>query len=128
MSQATISYLSSKIDVNVGQCERAIGHIFFDKLLCAEALNAAADFRASYCNGKTEVKLAKNDRLSIYGESVASQTLCRQWYELGDKKGMSLFPTFFLELTNSFHSCLDNHSRRIHFQQSFGCKRIRMPS
>jgi ribonuclease-3 len=71
----------------IAQCERAIAYSFSEKALCAEASNAAADRMASFTNGDRICNLPKNDRLAIYGDSVAASILCRRWYRRGYDKG-----------------------------------------
>lgn len=70
-------------------CELSIGYSFHDKIICAEALNAAANVMALYRDRTSPPKLPKNDRLAVYGDVVASRALRKRWYDSGDDKGMS---------------------------------------
>ena len=71
----------------ITRCERAISYSFNDKVLCAEALNASADVMACYHDGTSIRHLPKNDRLAVYGDSIAAPLLCRRWYSGGGDKG-----------------------------------------
>lgn len=72
---------------SIKRCEVATGYIFANKELCAEALNASADGTASYRDGHTMKQLRKNDRLAVYGDTVADSVLCHRWYSQGYEKG-----------------------------------------
>ncbi|KAF5130821.1 Ribonuclease 3 [Metarhizium anisopliae] len=69
-------------------CEVAVGYIFVKRELCAEALNASADGTACYNDGHTMKQLRKNDRLAVYGDTVADSVLCHRWYSQGYEKGV----------------------------------------
>ena len=73
-------------------CENAIGYIFTDKRLCAEALNAAGPSGSWYVDNGSHRTLPKNDRLAVYGDSVAAPVLCRRWYLGNQNKGMNRQP------------------------------------
>lgn len=67
----------------VSQCQQAIDYTFANELLCARALNAAADSRACYLIGGSVRTMAKNDRLAIYGDNIAAHRLCCLWLDAG---------------------------------------------
>ncbi|KAG5656817.1 hypothetical protein KAF25_010370 [Fusarium avenaceum] len=62
----------NRFGLKVLQCEAIIGYTFKSKLLCAEALNAAADPQAVYTMDGLFKKMPKNDRLAIYGDAAAA--------------------------------------------------------
>ncbi|KAM0315144.1 hypothetical protein ACHAPQ_011646 [Fusarium lateritium] len=74
---------SQRFGVKVSQCEALIGYTFKSKLLCAEALNAAADPQAVYTMDGFFKKMPKNDRLAIYGDAAAACHLCHLWVQRG---------------------------------------------
>ncbi|ORY55847.1 ribonuclease III domain-containing protein [Pseudomassariella vexata] len=72
--------ISHFFDSKIASCEDIINYTFQSKILCA--LNAAADFSAHvFTNGI--FKLPRNDRLAVYGDSIADFHLCDLWYEQG---------------------------------------------
>lgn len=74
----------------VSTCEHIIGYTFESKELCAEALNAAGDYSAVYTLDGHMRKMAKNDILAVYGDSVADFYLCGLWRKPGRRS--SEFP------------------------------------
>lgn len=75
----------------IAQCEVALKYHLKRKHLCAEALNMAADETATYNDGGAIRHLYKNDRLAVYGDSIASSVLCRAWYlRGGDKRKLTI--------------------------------------
>lgn len=77
----------NRFGLKVSQCEAIIGYTFKSKLLCAEALNAAADPQAVYTMNGFFKKMPKNDRLAIYGDAAAACHLCNLWVQSGlDKR------------------------------------------
>ncbi|KJK82651.1 hypothetical protein H634G_01788 [Metarhizium anisopliae BRIP 53293] len=79
--------LNSRFGDKIKRCEEATGYVFVKKELCAEALNASADSTAYYY-GHTLKQLRKNDRLAVYGDTVADSVLCHRWYKQGHEKGV----------------------------------------
>ncbi|TWU70402.1 hypothetical protein ED733_000167 [Metarhizium rileyi] len=79
----------SRFGDKITHCELAIAHTFKDKILCVEALNAAADTAACYYGDDRSIrrKLPKNNRLAVYGDRVAEAALCRRWYTEGYESG-----------------------------------------
>ena len=79
--------MDASLDMNdkISRCEQIIGYTFLDRALAAEALNAGATSWA--VQDGTFQRLAKNDRLAIYGDIVAAKSLCRPWYFAGSRKG-----------------------------------------
>lgn len=76
---------ATRFGEKVEQCETIIGYVFMTKTLCGEALNAGGE--SLYFLGGASLTVPKNDRLAIYGDSVAASYLCRLWYEGGREKG-----------------------------------------
>jgi hypothetical protein len=77
----------NRFGLKVSQYESIIGYTFKSKLLCAEALNAAADPQAVYTMNGFFNKMPKNDRLAIYGDAAAACHLCNLWVQQGlDKR------------------------------------------
>ena len=70
----------------VTQCERIIGYSFKSKLLCAEAMNAAADSQADYTVDGFIRMMPKNDRLAVYGDTAATFYLAGIWMDRGLEK------------------------------------------
>ncbi|VZI11148.1 unnamed protein product [Fusarium fujikuroi] len=70
---------SSSFGPKVSQCEAIIGYCFNSKVLCAEALNAAADSKSVYILDGLLQRMPKNDRLAIYGDSAVAFYLCSIW-------------------------------------------------
>lgn len=68
------------------QCETIIGYSFKSKLLCAEALNAAADSQAVYTMDGFFHLMPKNDRLAVYGDTAATFYLAGIWMDQGLQK------------------------------------------
>ena len=69
------------------RCESIIGYVFVSKVLCGEALNAAADHTAVYVLSGSFRKMPKNKHLAILGDAVAASHLCSLWYERGLSSG-----------------------------------------
>ncbi|KAI8401959.1 hypothetical protein FOFC_17264 [Fusarium oxysporum] len=76
---------SSGFGQKVSQCEAIIGYCFNSKVLCAEALNAAADSKCVYILDGLLQRMPKNDRLAVYGDSAAAfyRYLCSIWVQRG---------------------------------------------
>ena len=74
---------STRFGEKISLCESIIGYEFESKLLCAEALNAAGDGMAIYTLNGLLHRMPKNDRLAVYGDSVADSHLCDLWYKTG---------------------------------------------
>ncbi|EXL66158.1 hypothetical protein FOPG_17648 [Fusarium oxysporum f. sp. conglutinans race 2 54008] len=74
---------SSGFGPKVSQCEAIIGYCFNSKVLCAEALNAAADSKSVYILDGILQRMPKNDRLAVYGDSAAAFYLCSIWVQRG---------------------------------------------
>ena len=70
---------TNSYDDRITRCEAIIGYVFKSKALCIEALNAAGDiiFRVD----GVPYRLPKNNRLAVYGDSVAASYLCGLWLE-----------------------------------------------
>lgn len=77
-------------DDGVFRCEQIIGYTFKSKAVCAEALNAAGDYRSVCAVDGTYHHIPKNDRLATYGAIAASLQLCGLWLELGVQNGRPL--------------------------------------
>jgi hypothetical protein len=83
---ATINF-SSSFSPKVSQCGAVIGYCFNSKVLCAEALNAAADSKSVYILDGLLQRMPKNDRLVVYGDSAVAFYLCSIWVQRGlDKR------------------------------------------
>lgn len=96
--------LNSRFGDKIKRCEEATGYVFVKKELCAEALNASADSTAYYY-GHTLKQLRKNDRLAVYGDTVADSVLCHRWYKQGHEKGTVSNPPI-----PSARSCISDKS------------------
>ncbi|KAJ4128986.1 hypothetical protein NW768_007512 [Fusarium equiseti] len=75
--------LSHRFGAKVAECEDIIGYSFESKLLCAEALNAAADSQAVYTMNGFFRRMPKNDRLAVYGDTAVTFYLAGIWLENG---------------------------------------------
>lgn len=71
-------------DSKVASCEGIINYVFTNKLLCLEALQASG--HVLRWNG-AYIRVAKNDRMAILGDTVAKSSLCRKWFSTGRSKG-----------------------------------------
>jgi hypothetical protein len=69
-------------DGKVERCEEIIGHKFWDKSLCAQALNATGAIH--FLNGK---KIEYNRRLAIYGDVILTNVFGKAWFERGLSPG-----------------------------------------
>ncbi|KAF5607634.1 ribonuclease III [Fusarium pseudoanthophilum] len=67
----------------IAECETIIAYKFDDKALCAQALNTAADSNSVYVLDRCFKTMPKNDRLAVYGDSVAASYLCSLWIKRG---------------------------------------------
>jgi hypothetical protein len=76
-----MSYLDQKVSL----CESIIEYTFADRLLCAVALNTTGNM--VLWDNQFRV-VPKNQRLSVYGDSVVAASLCRKWFETDLAKGM----------------------------------------
>ncbi|KAG9255769.1 ribonuclease III domain-containing protein [Emericellopsis atlantica] len=74
---------SSNFGPKVSRCEKIIQYSFNSKVLCAKALNAAADSKSVYILDGLSRQMPKNDRLAVYGDSVAACYLCSIWEQRG---------------------------------------------
>lgn len=72
---------ATRFGEKVSRCEAIIGYVFESKILCGEALNAAADAMAWYTLDGRGHHMPKNDRLAVYGDSAADLYLCSLWYK-----------------------------------------------
>jgi len=78
---------SYRFSPDVDRCETILGYCFKSKILCAEALNAAADHQATYTSDGVLKKMPKNDRLAVYGDTAAAFHLASIWVQRGlDKR------------------------------------------
>ncbi|KAL5399037.1 hypothetical protein PMIN06_003360 [Paraphaeosphaeria minitans] len=68
-----------KVDTNIAEVERIFAHVFANKLLCAEAIQAASPFATLWIGGKIHT-LEMNKRLAVLGDVVANLVLCRSWF------------------------------------------------
>ncbi|XWW92868.1 hypothetical protein V2A60_000795 [Cordyceps javanica] len=76
----------SRFQQNIRGCEQILLHTFLNKLRCAESLNGAGSTASVYVvDGRRKI-LPKNDRLAVYGDSVASAMLCQDWYHGGSDR------------------------------------------
>ena len=82
--------LSSRFDNKIALCEDIIGYTFNNKVLCAEALNTAADAKSVCVIGGFFKKIPKNNSLAIYEGSAATLHLCKLWRELNLEPGKSI--------------------------------------
>lgn len=94
-------HFNNHLEDKIARCELAIAYVFNSKIFCAEALNAAGDVNALYGSNGTVRRLSKNDRLAVYGDIVAAQSLCRHWYYSGLGKGA--FTRFSTQLLRNYY-------------------------
>lgn len=71
----------------ITQCEHIIRHTFGDRPLAAESLNNAGQSASFHVYNHEFKLLPKNDRLAVYGDSIAATTLCLDWYRGNTSKG-----------------------------------------
>lgn len=69
------------------RCERIIGYTFRSSALCAQAINAAGDLRATCLVNGDHQQIPKNDRLAIYGNIAMNHYLCELWLNKNLEKG-----------------------------------------
>lgn len=77
----------SRFGHRITRCEDRIKHTFINKLLAAESLNNVGPSASVYFDNKVQKTLSKNDRLAVYGDSIATTMLCRDWYHKNTSKG-----------------------------------------
>lgn len=80
---------------NVELCERGIGYTFKNKRQNAESLNMSGN--PIYFEGQF-VRIPKNTRLAVYGDSVAAALLCRKWVHTSLTKGSSVSKEYRIQL------------------------------
>ncbi|KAF1809634.1 ribonuclease III [Eremomyces bilateralis CBS 781.70] len=74
----------ASLEGKVTICETIVSYDFGDKLLCAIALSTfpySGPFHGVF------QALPRNDRMAVYGDSVASSYLCRRWVDTDLQKG-----------------------------------------
>ncbi|KAG6004986.1 hypothetical protein E4U21_000558 [Claviceps maximensis] len=76
-------------DARIARCESVLGYRWKQEILCAEALNMAADVKVFYNVDGTLQRVKQNDRLAAYGGSVAASHLCRGQDIKGEDKRKS---------------------------------------
>ena len=103
-------------DEKIARAEQIMGHVFADKLICAEAIQMAAP-RAMVAVSNTFQTVDKNNRMAVLGDSVLSKVLCAMWFRARDSAGTARsysndirFLTLPRQPTTA--SCLDHHSQR----------------
>lgn len=64
-------------------CESIITHEYTNKLLCLEALQASGHY---ILWDNQLLKIDKNDKLAVLGDTVAKSVLCQAWYRTGRAK------------------------------------------
>ena len=86
-------------EAKVAACESIIGYVFDNKLLCLEALQTSGHLLRWQ---QDLVRVEKNDRLAVFGDSVAKALLCKQWLDTGRNKGgyYDTYPLQLLRTTN----------------------------
>lgn len=65
-------------------CESIISYTFDNKLLCLEALQASGHL---ILWDSHLLRIEKNDKLAVLGDTVAKSILCQSWYKSGRAKG-----------------------------------------
>jgi ribonuclease-3 len=73
-------------DENIARAEQIMGHVFADKLLCAEAIQMAAPRAMVVVSNKFQT-VDKNNRMAVLGDSVLSKVLCGMWFRAHDSAG-----------------------------------------
>jgi ribonuclease III len=71
-------------EVRVATCESIIQYVFKDKRLCLQALQASGH---PLRWGTGLIRVDRNDRLAVFGDTVAKTFLCKQWLETRRTKG-----------------------------------------
>ncbi|KAK5061532.1 hypothetical protein LTR84_008076 [Exophiala bonariae] len=71
-------------EAKVANCEEIINHRFTNQLLCLEALQASGHVLT--WKGKF-IRVHKNDRMAVLGDTVAKSNICRLWFSTGRSKG-----------------------------------------
>ncbi|KAK5081023.1 hypothetical protein LTR05_008340 [Lithohypha guttulata] len=68
----------------VAKCEAMLNITFSNKLLCLEALQMSGNMLPW---NEQFLKVNKNDRLAVLGDTVLKSYLCKKWYHSGRVKG-----------------------------------------
>lgn len=79
-----------EIEAIITRGKHLTGHVFKDKLLCAEATQMAAPKTAVIYDGRY-LGLDNNKRLSILGDAVLAKVLCAAWFNGLDANGRTHF-------------------------------------
>ncbi|KAF2021353.1 hypothetical protein BU24DRAFT_417016 [Aaosphaeria arxii CBS 175.79] len=66
----------------ITRAERAIGYVFTNKLLCAEALQMEAPIVDFFIDNRVQ-RVENNERLALYGPIATAHLMCDSWYEDG---------------------------------------------
>jgi ribonuclease-3 len=85
--------MATRLDVEstARSVEKLTGHVFTNKLLCAEAVQMACPQTPVTFNGIHD--LSNNKRLSILGDVVLTKVLCAVWYGTRGIGGITHAPT-----------------------------------
>ncbi|OAA64772.1 Ribonuclease III [Cordyceps fumosorosea ARSEF 2679] len=78
----------SQFGHGIAQCEQKIQYTFTNKLLSAVSLNNAGPNASVYIDNGEYKTLSKNDRLAVYGNSIATAMLCQDWYHKNSSKAI----------------------------------------
>lgn len=77
----------SRFGRSIAQCEQKIQYTFINKVVSAVSLNNAGPTASVYLDNGAFKTLPKNDRLAVYGDSIATAMLCQDWYHDRSSKG-----------------------------------------
>ena len=78
-------------EAKVAACESIIGYVFENKLLYLEALQTSGHLLRWHHD---LIRVERNDRLAVFGDSMAKAFLCKQWLDTGRNKGGRYSPPF----------------------------------
>jgi len=74
----------AKIQTQITVCEQKIGHIFSNKLICLEALQASGH---PLIYDRLFQAVNKNDRLAALGDAVLKLVLRKKWFQTTHSNG-----------------------------------------
>lgn len=77
-------------EAKVASCESSLNYNFQAKLLGLKGLQAGGD---PLVWQDQEIKIEKNDLLAVFGDSIVSAHLCKQWLAAHRRKGGLTFPS-----------------------------------
>ncbi|KAF2177816.1 ribonuclease III [Zopfia rhizophila CBS 207.26] len=86
-------------DQKIARAEQIFGHVFANKLLCAEAIQMAAPQALLAVAGAFHV-IDNNKRLAVLGDIALAQALCKMWYQARNDEGKLQPPSAWTDIRN----------------------------